>query len=204
MLPLQLESLGAGYYTGNFHKWLCAPKGAAFLYVRPDLQPSVRPLCISHGATVKRQGRTRFREEFDWAGTDDPTAFLCAPESIRYLGAILPGGFDELREKNRALVLWGRDRICAALGVKPPAPDEMIGSLAAVPLPQNKATPLSYLYADPLRSTLLERHGVEVPIISWPAPPMRLIRVSAQLYNLREDYERLANALKQLLAAGAL
>jgi isopenicillin-N epimerase len=201
MLPLALDTLGAGYYTGNCHKWLCAPKGAAFLHVRRDLQPTVRPAVISHGANSPRRDRSRFLLEFDWVGTGDPTACLALPEALRFMGELLPGGWAALRRHNRARTLEGRDLLCRALDVAPPCPDEMIGSLASLPLPDGDgAPPSSALYADPLQDRLLEDFRIEVPVIPWPAPPRRLIRISAQLYNRPGDYRRLADALRALLA----
>ena len=188
--------LGAAYYTGNCHKWVCAPKGAAFLHVRRDLQPEVRPIAISHGANSPRPDRSRYLVEFDWVGTDDPSAFLSVPEAIRFMGALLPGGWPALRRHNRELTLYGRRAICEALGMVPPCPEEMIGSLASVPLPPGTDAPLaSPLYADPLQQELLDRWKIEVPVIPWPAPPQRLIRISAQLYNSQNQYDSLASAL---------
>ncbi len=211
MVPLDLEALGAAYYTGNCHKWLCAPKGTAFLHVRRDRQADVRPLSISHGANSRRIDRSRFRLEFDWTGTFDPSGFLAIPCAIEHVGGLLEGGWPALMAANRGLALAARDILCAALSVPPPAPDAMVGSMAAVPLPAAGAgapQPMTPLDDDPLQVALRERFGIQVPIVAWPpawrhdAPATggRLIRVSAQAYNRREQYERLGGALRELLA----
>ncbi len=200
MLPLDVSAIGAAYYTGNCHKWLCAPKTAGFLHVRRDLQELVRPLAISHGARLKRSDRSRFLLEFDWTGTVDPTAYLSVPEAIRVLGSLVPGGWPALRARNRELALAGRRLLCESLGIPEPAPESMIGSLAAVPIPDGSPEPpTSALYCDPLQDALREEAAIEVPIVPWPAAPRRLIRISAAGYNTIADYERLAVALPALL-----
>ena len=202
MLPLSLEEIGAAYYTGNCHKWLCAPKGAGFLHVRRDLQPQVRPAIISHGANSTRTDRSRFLVEFDWTGTVDPTAILAVPEALTTMASLLPGGWPAIRQHNRQLVLDGRRQLCDALAIPAPCPEEMIGSLASLPLPDGSAVPSSSpLYADPLQDELLEGFRIEVPVIPWPEPPRRLIRLSAQLYNTPQEYGRLARALKTIFAS---
>jgi isopenicillin-N epimerase len=200
MLPLNVAAMGAAWYTGNCHKWMCAPKGAAFLYTRPDMQAQTRPAVISHGANSPRTDRSRYRVEFDWMGTDDPTAILSVPEAIRFMGRLMPGGWAAVRETNRQLALRGRDVLCNTLGIDPPCPDEMIGSLASLPLPDGDGRlSSSPLYADPLQDLLLERFQIEVPVIPWPAPPRRLIRISGQVYNRDGDYEALGRALRSLV-----
>lgn len=209
MLPLadrmRIEDLGAVAYAGNCHKWLCAPKGAAFLWVRRDVQPLIRPLVTSHGANSTRTDRSRFLLESDWTGTDDPTPFLCIPAAIDFLGCLLPGGWPALMERNRALALQARDMLCQRLSVPPPCPDSMIGSMASVPLPDRRASEIARVpHVDPLADALWERERIEVPVMPWPAPPRRLVRVSAQAYNDTDDYERLVTGLVAALgAAGA-
>ena len=201
MVPLNLHEIGAAYYTGNCHKWLCAPKGAAFLYVRREKQAEIRPLTISHGANSRRRDKSRFQLEFDWTGTADPTAYLCIPEAIRFLGSLLPGGWAELMAQNRTKALMARQLLCEALDVPPPCPEEMVGAMAVVPLPD------ALFFAEEsgqvrqwpvLQDILWERFQIEVPVNEWGEPFKQMLRVSAQVYNSREQYEYLAASLLQL------
>jgi isopenicillin-N epimerase len=194
-LPLNLRELGAAYYTGNLHKWVCAPKGAAFLYVRENRRRTIRPTSISHGASATRRDRSRYLLEFDWTGTFDPSAWLAVPEAIAFMQSLLPGGWPELMQRNRALAVAARDLLTSRLGIAQPAPDDMLGAMAAVPLPDGDANEAPSLYGDPLQDRLLFDHGIEVPIVPWPEPPKRVLRVSAQIYNTMSDYEKLADAL---------
>jgi isopenicillin-N epimerase len=195
MLPVDLRSLGAAYYTGNLHKWVCAPKGAGFLYVRENRRRAVRPIAISHGANSTRSDRSRFLIEFDWTGTFDPSPFLCVPESLRFVASLVEGGWPEVMRRNRALALQARDILCRDLAIPRPAPDDMLGSMTAVPLPDSEVTTAPPLYGDPMQDALLFEEGIEVPFVPWPHPGKRLIRVSAQLYNEPAEYEKLAAAL---------
>ncbi|NMO19215.1 aminotransferase class V-fold PLP-dependent enzyme [Pyxidicoccus fallax] len=200
MLPLSMRSLGAGYYTGNCHKWLCAPKGAAFLHVRRDLQPAIKPLVISHGHNSPRKDRSQFRLDFDWLGTHDPSAVLCVPHALKVMGDMLPGGWPEVMRANREKALAARKLLCERLGAPAACPEELVGSMAVVALPDGfPERPEPPLFVDPLHLRLFEEHRIEVPIVAWPKPPRRHIRVSAQLYNTYTEYQALADALDALL-----
>ena len=194
-IPLDITAIGATWYIGNCHKWMCTPKGAAFLHVRKDRQAEVHPLVISHGANSPRTDRGRFRLEFDFTGTQDPTAWLVIPEALRFMGSLLPGGWEGVRAHNRALVLRGRTILCETLGIEAPAPESMIGSLATVPLPPGLAPS-----PEGITGALFERYHIEVPTWFWPAAPARILRVSAQVYNDESQYTRLAAALTEVLA----
>jgi len=194
MIPLNLTELGATYYTGNCHKWLCAPKGTAFLYVHPSRQTDIRPLTISHGANSPRRDRSRFRLEFDWMGTTDPTSHLSVPTAIQFLGSLLPGGWNQLMQHNHDLAIAARHVLCEALQVEPPCPDSMLGALAVVPLSSGDAITLHH--------ALLQKFQIEVPIIPWGNNGERLLRISAQIYNSLEQYEYLGAVLKALPLKG--
>ena len=153
MVPLDLRRIAAAYYTGNAHKWLCAPKGAAFLHVRADRHARVHPTVISHGYGGG------LRAEFDWTGTCDPTPWLCIPAALEHLGAALPGGWPQLMARNRALALAARAVLLDALGVAPPCPESMIGSMASILLPAPRAgAPAEGLDCRQLHGWLRARH----------------------------------------------
>jgi isopenicillin-N epimerase len=190
MLPLALSALGAAYYTGNAHKWLCAPKGAAFLHVRRDRQAELHPPVISHGYPLG------FQAEFDWTGTCDPTPWLCIPGAIGFLGGLLPGGWPALMNRNRALALQARDLLCNSLGIALPAPNAMIGSMASIPLPvAHPGAPAACLNSEELGEWFRAR-GLRTWLYPHPAP---LLRISAQLYNDLDQFERLATLLGEAL-----
>ena len=203
MLPVRLAELGADYYTGNCHKWMCAPKGTAFLYVKPEHQLNLHPLTISHGMNRPVGASTRFRLEFDWVGTRDLTGFLTLPALIEYMGGISNEGWAGIMARNRALALEARDLICQELGLESPCPVDMIGSLATVCLPVSKTISISDYHAvDPLKEILRHNHGIEVSLSAWPSPAGRYLRISAQLYNALPDYQQLTEVLKLELSRG--
>ena len=197
---MDVRALGAAYWTGNGHKWLCGPKGAGVLHVREDRRAGVRPLVTSHGRNDPRSDRPLLWKEFDWQGTGNPTAFLVLPDAIRLLGSLDPGGWPGHMAANRAMVLAGRDLLVERLGLEPIAPDSMVGSMAAIALPiaADEAT------TEALTNALAAEDRIEVPVGPFPvraarepgAPPSAaLLRLSAQRYNEPADFERLADAL---------
>ncbi len=209
-VALEVPAVGAAYYTGNLHKWVCAPKGAAFLWIRPDRQAGVRPLAISHGANSPRADKSRFLLEFDWTGTADPTAYLAIPAALQFGASLLPGGWDALRLRNRSVALAARDLLCQALGVAPPAPDGLVGCMASVALPRIEQAGTVQgieLYNDPVHEALLDA-GLQVMVTPWPQRPeggpwQRLIRISVAAHNDLAQYERLADVLRSIPEARA-
>jgi isopenicillin-N epimerase len=203
MVPVDVRQIGAAYYAGTCHKWLCAPKGAGFLYVRPDRQAEIEPPVISHGYNSPRPGYGRFQTAVDWTGTDDPTPCLCVGEAIRFLSGLCEGGIAGLMRRNHALAVAARSLLCERLGVEPVGPESMIGCTAAVRLPDDQSLPTDANplpgFGHPLHRALRERFKIEVPVYYWPAAPQKLLRISAQAYNTLAQYERLAAALQQIV-----
>jgi isopenicillin-N epimerase len=206
MVPLALDALGASWYTGNLHKWTCAPKGAAFLHVRRDRHAVTRPLAISHGANDPRPSRSTFRKEFDWTGTADPTPYLAIPAALDAVGGLVAGGWPAVMARNAAVARGARRALVAVAGRPPLAPESMLGSMAAVDLPPDRGFAARAVgVGDPLAARL-RAAGIEVPVHAWPrdvAPGerrRRILRISAHLHNDPGEYVHLAGTLQALLA----
>lgn len=198
MLPLSVDALGAAYYVGNCHKWMCSPKGAGFMVVAPDKRESLVPAVISHAFNTTLTTRSRFHQLFDWTGTDDFSAWLALPESIHAMESMLPGGWPAIMKANRNKARSARDALCKIFNCEPLAPAEMLGSMAAVRIPDATVLPPAL---DDTNARLYDEMGVQVPLITWPASPDRLMRVSAQLYNAPEQYEYAGRALERIVAS---
>lgn len=159
----------------------------------------MHPTVISHGYNSHRD-RPRWMEEFDWVGTDDPSAWLSLPFTLEYVGNLLPGGWDAVRAHNHQLVMQGRDLLCRAWGTPPTVTEDMVGSMAAVVLPN--APSASAWGVEHVQSRLWEEHHIQVPLHVWPHGAQCLLRISAHLHNTLDDYRRLAGAMGQLLNLG--
>ncbi|MES2643557.1 MAG: aminotransferase class V-fold PLP-dependent enzyme [Myxococcota bacterium] len=185
LLPLDLSAIGADFYTGNLHKWLCTPKGTAVLSVAPAWRPRMHPLAISHGYGAGLAG------EFDWTGTFDPSAWLAVPDAIDLFEGFGP---DAVRAANHALVRVGRVQLAEALGVDLPHPDDpaLYAAMASVRVPWARATDGVTLNA--MSAAMYDQHRIEVPFSAYD--DRVFVRISGQLYNAPDDYTRLADVLR--------
>jgi isopenicillin-N epimerase len=175
-VPVDIDSLGADFYSGNCHKWLTAPKGAGFLHVRPEHQERVDGPIVSWGY---EEGRT-FQKRLELQGTRDVAAWLSVPDAIDFQEA---RDWDGVRARCRQLALDARDSLCERLGTEPTAPNEMLGQMATVRLRE----------ADPdLSARLFAEHRIEIPVVREHHDHIRL---SVASYTTAEDVDRLLSAL---------
>jgi isopenicillin-N epimerase len=198
MLPLDLNRLGPAFYTGNLHKWVCAPKGSAFLWVRRDRQADIQPAIISHGNNTPRLGYSPYQDRFDWAGTFDPSSWICVGAAIEWMGKLLPGGWKALQKHNRDLAITARRLLCRKLDVEPPCPESMLGALATIPLCNAFQNRPKSGKIDPEQLRLYDQFRIELPFVRFGEPERRYFRISAQLYNSLAEYDYLAEALPRV------
>jgi len=197
-IALNLKDLGCLAYVGNCHKWLCAPRSSAILYVNPVFQKDFLPLVVSHLPAEFDTDLPDYQVYFMWNGTPDPTPALCAGYSIDFMQGLHSEGWPGVMNCNREMVLNARRVICSALEVDPPCPDSMVGSMAAIPLSEPYGSRVRAIdWLDPLQKWLKREKGIVVPVTEISLESRRIIRISAQLYNSPEQYLYLAESLME-------
>jgi isopenicillin-N epimerase len=201
-LPLAIDALGCDFYTASCHKWLSAPFGSGFLYVAPKNQALVRPPVLSWGRIPPTRVAT-WADEFIWAGTRDPSAYLAIPAAIDFLEEV---GLEAFRARTHWLAHYARRKLVQQFGQEPILPDDpaWYGCMAHVPLPPPSGARVvsetSCAIGNPLPNVIFREFGIEVPIVEFRG--RRYIRVSCHLYNDTEQIDRLVAGLAKLLAAG--
>jgi isopenicillin-N epimerase len=184
-VALDMRAIGADWYAGNCHKWLCAPKGSAFLYATPQRQQDLHPVTISHGL-----GKG-FVEEFDWTGTRDPSAYLATDVAIDFHARL---GGEALMARNIALAGEATSLLARRLNTEPGATGALAGAMGMVRLPlAGSATPER---SGDLRARLLAA-GTDAP--THVQADAIWLRISAAAYNDIEDYERLAEVVARVV-----
>lgn len=187
-IDIDLTAMGVDYYTGNAHKWLCAPKGAAFLYAAPGKDEALEPLVVSHGWAAPHDVQSKFLDNFNWTGTMDPSAYISVGEAVRFQRE---HDWPAVRAACHALAVQTRNRINEITGLEPVCPDSTawFSQMFTARLPQHSW--------EALRDNLWPEFKIEVPVPNWNEQPM--IRISVQAYNTPEDMERLLGAIEKYL-----
>ena len=188
-IPLHLDSLGADFYGGNLHKWLCAPKGAGFLYARPESRHLLKPLVTSWGDEIDFPGGSNFANNYEFWGTRDPAAFLSVPSAIQFQDE---NNWEEVRDSCHQLLVYAQNQICELTGLSPlhSQADNWFRQMTSVPLPSDTDV-------TSLKNRLYDEYRVEIPVLEWNGN--KLIRISVQGYNTKRDVDKLIHALSIIL-----
>jgi isopenicillin-N epimerase len=189
-IPVDLQALGADIVFGNCHKWMLAPKGSGFLYVRRELQDLVDPLVISWGShpTPNIATGSRFIDILQWTGTRDLSAALAVPRAIQFMKE---HDWEEVRCQSHNLLCSAIEQICDLTHMAPlyPLDSDFYSQMGIAPLPPSDLTTL--------KSRLYDEYKIEVPLTEWQ--DKQFIRISVQAYNSQEDVNALVEALRILL-----
>jgi isopenicillin-N epimerase len=180
-----VPAIGCDWYTGNAHKWLFAGKGCGFLWSDRARQDAIHPAVISNNFG------TGYLNEFDWIGTRDPSAWLAVTDAIAFHRRL---GSAALMARNHALAVDAATMLAARWGTVTGAPPSMLGATATIRVPE--AVTARFDDAQHLHDRLVDAHGIELP--AYDADGHYWLRISAQVYNEAEEYDRLAEAVEGL------
>ena len=183
-IDLDMEAIGADFYSGNCHKWLSAPKGSGFLYARPKHHPLIDPLVISHG----RQPDSTFATRSEWQGTRDISAFLTVPAAIEFQKE---HNWPGVRQRCHELAIEVSDRVSAMTRIEPIATDLDLwfSQMISIPLPDQRLHEVATrLYED-----------YNTVIAGGVIDEQHFMRISVQAYNTQDDIDRLCDAMAEIL-----
>lgn len=187
-IPLNIEEIDADFYTGTLHKWMLAPKGSSFLYVKKEFQDDLDPLVVSWGYDNVTIAGTQFLDYHEYQGTRDISSFLCTPAVVDFLER---NNWNEVAENCKEIVLNNYQRFCDLLNTTPicPITKEFLGQMASIPVSTDEPQKLKEL--------LFEKYQIEIPVM--PLNGDFYIRYSINAYNLQEDLDRLYEVLQEII-----
>lgn len=187
-IDIDLTAMGVDYYTGNCHKWLCSPKGAAFLYAAPGRDELLEPLVVSHGWSRPHDEQSKFLDNFNWTGTMDPAAYISVGAAVRFHRE---NNWTAVRAACHTLATQTRDRINEMTGLASVCPDstDWFSQMFVARLPMASV--------DRISDAMWPEFKIEIPVLTWN--DQAFVRVSVQAYNTPEDMERLLGAIEKYL-----
>jgi isopenicillin-N epimerase len=190
-IELDLEAIGADFYTGNCHKWMLSPKGSGFLYARPEVQQWIEPLIVSWGyhATEQNTRGSQFLDYLSWMGTKDPAAYLAVSTAIQFMQE---QRWEQVRCECHDLLRQAIERICDLSNMGPPYPldSDLYHQMGIAPLPTATDSVT-------LKKRLYDERHIEIPVVEWNG--RKHLRISVQAYNSVEDLAKLVESLEDLL-----
>lgn len=187
-IDLDLADLNPDFYTGTLHKWMLAPKGSSFLYVKKEFQDDIDPLVVSWGYESLAPSESRFLDYHEYQGTNDHSAFLCTPTVIHFLKE---NDWKAKSEACKQIVFENYQRFCDLLQTQPIAPitSEFLGQMASIPVKTTKPAELKDL--------LYNQYKIQIPVM--PLNDKVYLRYSINAYNTQEDLDVLYRALEDIL-----
>lgn len=188
-IDLNIQELNPDYYTGTLHKWMLAPKGSSFLYVKKELQEDLDPLVVSWGYESIVPGESQFLDYHEYNGTKDMSAYLCTPTVVQFLQE---NNWIAVAEKCKQIVLDNYQRFCDLLNTKPicPITDEFLGQMASIPIKTDKP--------NELKEVLYDKYYIQIPVM--PLNENIYLRYSINAYNSQEDLDKLYEVLQEIIA----
>lgn len=198
MIDFNIDDLDADYFIANCHKWICSPKGSAFVYVNPRHQAEFKPVFYSFHNDWDTDNARHWSNQFIWEGTKDYSAYFAVKDSLEFMPTLIDGGWDAIKKHNRDLAIQGAKIIANKLSVSLPVPESMLGSIVNIPISDDIIPIVKFNYYTSIKNELFDKYKIEVPTMLFPAPH-QYVRVSAQLYNSIEQYEYLADSLMSIV-----